>query len=142
MPPPQQLDLTLFSNIASITSLDGLPEIGLIWQQYDIQECAGPPVSHGGRGAGRSDPNPGATADVLARAAANCLRLLMVQPLLQPQEPQPQETAPDSADAPQDFEWRMPSAPKTATVVRMTIHIFARFMDDWVRSLQRSGVRV
>lgn len=103
----------MFSSIASAASLGELPDLALIWKQYNIQAGA----------ARRQHPtrdNPG-TAIVLSKAAGNCLQLLVHQ----------QQAAGTDATPP----WTMPTKPKTVTAVRMTLHIFALVISNWMQTV-------
>lgn len=109
------LNLRLFSSIASAASLGELPDLERIWKQYDLQA---------GGAARRQHPtrdNPG-TAAVLSKAAANCLRLLLHQH---------QQAAGTDATPP----WTLPTTPTTVTAVRMTLHIFAFLIGDWMQTV-------
>lgn len=106
------LDLNLFKSIETITSLAELPDLERIWKQYDAV-CGGGALRHQPRSA-----NPG-TINVLSKAAANCLHLLLDQ-----QGPAGTDTR----------SWTMPTQPETVTAVRMTVHIFAYFT-DWMSTV-------
>jgi len=107
-----QLDLGLFNQIAAAQSLAALPGLKLIWKQCNV-------VTSGTRRS-TSTSHAGSVA-VLAKAAANCLRLVLQQ--------QAAGTGPTPPLA-------LPSKPASVTAVRMTLCIFACFTNDMMKVLE------
>jgi hypothetical protein len=110
-------DLKVFEGISTITSLADFPELEFVWKQYDAQ-------MHGATRRLPSIQNPG-TASTLAKAAANCLRLVLGD----------QQVA-AAADA---KPWAMPTQASTVTAVHMVPHIFAFFTSDWMMGVSAAN---
>lgn len=110
------MDPAVFDSISNLTSLDELLDPEHILKQYDAQ-------AHGAARSLTRQQN-GRAADTLARAAANCLRLVLDEQQAAGTDPRP---------------WSMPAQASTVTAVRMVLHIFARFASDWISSLMAAN---